>query len=118
MKKLTALTLAGILTIGSCFTALAGEEPGVNQPTMITQTIGLKGVENARELGGYETMDGKHVKRGKLLRSGKLASASEEDLTRLSEVYELSQIIDFRTSEEVASGPDPALRQGPGGFHH
>lgn len=109
MKKLTALTLAGILTIGSCFTALAGAESGVNQPTMITQTIGLKGVENARELGGYETMDGKHVKRGKLLRSGKLASASEEDLTRLREVYELSQIIDFRTSEEVASGPDPAI---------
>ena len=72
-------------------------------------SIGLTGVENARQLGGYVTADGRTVKDGVLLRTGKLSGATDADLARLREVYNLTAVVDFRTTAEIAQGPDPAM---------
>lgn len=72
-------------------------------------SIGLNGVSNARELGGYKTKDGRTIKFGKLLRTGKLKEATKEDQDRLINVYHLSKIIDFRSSAERLKDPDPKL---------
>jgi len=76
------------------------------QITYATQKIDLPSIINARELGGIELPDGRRIKRGKLLRGGALAAASDEDLRRLHEQYHLVHNFDFRTYVEVTAKPD------------
>ncbi len=73
------------------------------------QTLGLYGVENARQLGGYYTTDGRKVKSNMLFRSAKLAKATEEDIDKLIREYNLGTVVDFRTTEEIAEAPDPEI---------
>jgi len=73
------------------------------------QSIGLVGVGNARELGGYAAEDGRIVKRGAFLRTAALANATEEDIQRLREIYRLSVVIDLRMTSEVEGTPDPEI---------
>jgi len=73
------------------------------------QSINLKSVGNARELGGYYTINGKKIKHGVLLRTAALNKISSEDLTRLTKDYNLSVIADLRMSYEVAAKPDPLI---------
>lgn len=68
----------------------------------LKQSIGLVGVANARELGGYSSKDGRTVSHGVLLRTGKLFSGSEEDIRRLSEKYHVEKVIDFRSDFEMS----------------
>lgn len=82
-----------------------------NKITLQGQTLNLEGVENARELGGYVTKDGRTVKKGLLLRSGKLANATEKDIQILKNTFNLGTVVDFRTSDEVNSSPDPDMDQ-------
>lgn len=74
-----------------------------------TQKIKTTTVGNSRELGGYPIANGKHVKRGCLLRSGRLADASAEDLRLLSEGYRVKLVVDFRADAEAAAMPDPVV---------
>lgn len=71
-----------------------------------SQSIGMKGIINARELGGFRTKDGRTVKHGLLLRGGALNSATEEDMERMRYKYGVSHIFDFRTAREVYHAPD------------
>ena len=73
------------------------------------QSLGLTGVGNARELGGYACADGRVVKSGVFLRTAALANATEEDIRRLREDYNLSAVIDLRMTSEVESAPDPEI---------
>lgn len=73
------------------------------------RSIGLTGVGNARQLGGYIGADERKIKENLLLRTGKLADADTEDLRRLREVYQLSEVVDFRTSFERDAQPDPVM---------
>ena len=68
----------------------------------LKQSIGLVGVANARELGGYSSKDGRTVRHGVLLRTGRLFSGSEEDIRRLSEEYHVEKVIDFRSDFEMS----------------
>ena len=73
------------------------------------QTLGLSGVYNAREEGGYENSSGKRIRPGMLIRSGQLNKAAEEDIQLLSEQYKVDTVIDLRTHEEVWKRPDPLI---------
>lgn len=75
----------------------------------LPQALPLKGVKNARDLGGYPAADGRRVKPGLLLRSGALWQATEDDLRLLQEDYRLGAVVDFRTSAETGAQPDPTL---------
>ena len=73
-------------------------------------SIGLTGVSNARELGGYRTKDGRTVKFGKLLRSGELAGMTAADKKKLTKKYHVVKIVDFRTDLEISDDrADPKL---------
>ena len=76
------------------------------------QSIGLLGISNARELGGYTTTDGHAVKRGVLLRTAGLSSGSADDFNRLREVYHLAKIIDLRSDEEINGSEQTAIFTG------
>lgn len=83
---------------------------GANQPvTKEAQALLVTGIENARQLGGYETADGRHVKRDVLLRTAKLSDAPSEELAALKDIYHLGVVVDFRTLAEREGAPDPEI---------
>lgn len=69
------------------------------------QQVTLAGATNVRDLGGYVTHDGRYVHRGRLLRAGSLASLTDVGQTSLLR-YGVSQVIDLRSSAEIAVAPD------------
>jgi protein tyrosine/serine phosphatase len=70
--------------------------------------IPLEKVFNARDLGGYETRDGRRVCFGKLYRTGQLHHASPNDRNAL-ESRHLRVVVDFRGEEETRCHPDVTL---------
>ena len=73
----------------------------------------LSGAPNTRDLGGLRTMDGRVIRRGRLLRSGALGQLSEQDIAMLQSIP-LRTVVDFRTEREIAEKPDlviPGVRQ-------
>lgn len=83
---------------------------GADQPvTKEAQALLVTGIENARQLGGYETADGRHVKRDVLLRTAKLSDAPPEELAALKDIYHLGVVVDFRTLAEREGAPDPEI---------
>lgn len=67
--------------------------------------IKLEGAINFRDLGGYETKDGKHVKWGKIYRSAALNKLTDADLEVL-EQRKIAVDADFRGPYEVSIAPD------------
>ena len=101
MKK-HSLLIALCLSVFLCSFCMA-EADGDSRSLLLT------GVGNARELGGYTTEDGRTVKHGVLLRTAKLADATEDDIQRLLTVYRLAVDVDFRGDFEVEKAPDPEM---------
>ena len=81
----------------------------VNTVTVESQTLGMEKLGNARQLGGYLTTDGMRVRRDVLLRTAKLSGGSEADIQKLHDVYNVTEVIDLRTTDEIASAPDPDI---------
>ena len=72
-----------------------------------SQSIGMGGIGNARELGGYRTVDGRTVRHGVLLRSAAPEGADAADRLKLAQDYRLSCVLDFRMDMEFqALAPD------------
>jgi protein-tyrosine phosphatase len=67
--------------------------------------LALEGAPNFRDLGGYETEDGRHVRWGLLYRSDNLAHLTDADLERVQQLG-LKLVCDFRSPEERAEEPD------------
>lgn len=80
-----------------------------NTVTEKEQTLNMTAISNARELGGYKTMDGKSVRKGVLFRTAALTDASQEELNSLIEAYHLAAIIDLRASYELEEDPEPVV---------
>ena len=64
------------------------------------QFLPVKGIVNARDLGGYEVAEGKHVKTGVLIRAAHLADASDADIAYL-ESLPTTLVVDFRTDVDL-----------------
>lgn len=74
------------------------------------QFLPVKGIVNARDLGGYTMLDGRIVDSGRLLRAAHLADATDEDIRNL-ERLPVTAIIDFRKEQEKVGKAD---REVPG----
>lgn len=68
---------------------------------LVQQFLPLKGIVNARDLGGYKAAEGRRVRDGRLIRSAHLAEATSADL-RYLEGLPVTAVIDFRKEEEKA----------------
>ena len=74
------------------------------------QFLPVKGIVNARDLGGYAMEDGQIVQSGRLLRAAHLADATDEDIRNL-ERLPVTVVIDFRKEQEKVGKVD---REVPG----
>ncbi|HEX5272455.1 MAG TPA: tyrosine-protein phosphatase [Gemmataceae bacterium] len=68
---------------------------------------------NARDLGGYPTVDGAITKHRSLLRADDLAQLSPAGLRALGD-YGVATVLDLRWPEEIAAAPSPVPQQLPG----
>jgi protein-tyrosine phosphatase len=68
------------------------------------RVLPLEGGRNFRDLGGYATADGRHVRWGRLYRSGVMAGLTDRDFGYLSGLG-IRTICDFRAVEERQSEP-------------
>lgn len=76
--------------------------------TVAERRLSLQGAFNFRDLGGYETSDGRKVKWGNLYRSEELAGLTEWDIAYLQQSG-LKLVCDYRTDFEVKHKPNPSI---------
>lgn len=71
---------------------------------MQKRRVPLAGTSNFRDLGGYETVDGRRVKWGQLYRSSSLSELTDEDLEYIA-ALDIKLICDLRRDEERIEAP-------------
>jgi protein-tyrosine phosphatase len=76
----------------------------------VLRRLDLEGPVNFRDLGGYETVDGRTVRRRHLFRSDALFRLTESDAAQVAALG-VTTLIDFRT-------PDELEQHGFGGMDH
>ncbi len=69
------------------------------------KVISLSYQKNVRDIGGMTGFQGKKVKYGRIYRGGFLGRVSAKDILTISELH-LTDIIDFRGSDEFINRPD------------
>jgi protein-tyrosine phosphatase len=84
----------------------------------VRRQIDLAGCLNFRDLGGYPTRDGRQVRWRRLFRSDGLHLLTADDIRRLRDEIRLSEVIDLRSSAELASEGRGMLAFEPMRFHH
>ncbi|WP_430330882.1 tyrosine-protein phosphatase [Rhodococcus sp. ACT016] len=99
------LMIVGLLALVAPVVAapLASAEPATD--TTATPEIRLEGAKNFRDIGGYETSDGKHVRTGLVYRSNKLSSLTDADLAKLT-AANVTLDVDLRNMWERKDDPD------------
>ncbi|WP_299595375.1 tyrosine-protein phosphatase [uncultured Microbulbifer sp.] len=102
------LAAAVAISLGACSaTAPVAEKnqaAAVKSDVEQTRLLPLEGGRNFRDLGGYQTANGKTVKWGKMYRSGVLANLTADDYDYLRN-RDIATIVDFRSTKERAGEP-------------
>ncbi|MCP2287787.1 tyrosine-protein phosphatase [Nocardia amikacinitolerans] len=101
-------SIAAATGLAIAFGPVAGvavADPVVAADTAFDRSVGLQGVQNARDVGGYRTVDGRLVRTGLVYRTGQLNDATPADLAALDE-REVRVVTDLRTRYERAIAPD------------
>ena len=80
--------------------------------------IPLEGCFNFRDLGGYPTRDGAHVRWRRMFRADGLQSLTEEDVQHLRDELHLHDIIDLRSTAELNNDGRGLLAETSIRFHH
>jgi protein-tyrosine phosphatase len=94
---------------------LAPFNPSAAAPPAHNRVLGLQGAPNFRDVGGYATADGRHVRWGMVYRSNTLSALTPADESRV-EALHIGTEIDLRTMQERADDPDRWL-QPPGDIY-
>ena len=66
----------------------------------MSDILGIEKKRNLRDLGGYKTQTGKHVKKGYFFRSSRLMDFDQAELEILNSLN-IKKIYDLRSKEEV-----------------
>ena len=69
------------------------------------RAVVLDGASNFRDLGGYPTQDGRHVKWGHLYRSADISKLTDADLKVLADRH-IAAVCDLRGPDEIKTNPD------------
>lgn len=81
---------------------------------VVERHLPLAGASNFRDLGGYQSADGRRIRWGQVYRTGSLADLTRTDLALFSDLG-IRMVCDLRRPHEVESMPDrlPALAPPP-----
>ena len=93
MKKLLSINLFIAFVIVGCINK-------TNHTDQHVRHIELEGEPNFRDIGGYNTVDGKTVKWGQIYRSGKLSNLTETDVMILDSLN-INTVVNFLTPQEI-----------------
>jgi len=94
--------VALLLLIGGCECPTGCEPSGETD----RRHVQLDGQPNFRDLGGYETVDGRSVKWGQIYRSGELPRLTDDDVSELEKMG-IASVVNFLTEDEIeARGRD------------
>jgi protein-tyrosine phosphatase len=91
--------------ISSCGNASQKNEHKKNEMDTTQRLLPIEGAYNVRDLGGYKTADGKHVKWNKVIRSGDLNHLTNKDLDYFA-ILGIVSYVDFRDIAEIRSAQD------------
>lgn len=100
MKKLQLLLLAACIATGA----------SAQIADSAKRKVELQGAVNFRDLGGYTTTDGHHVKWGEIYRSADISKLTDADMAVLKD-KKITYDVDLRGHQESAQAPD---RTNPG----
>ena len=106
----TSLEIIGLDPESRPYFALVGMDG--QQRVVAERRLPLSGAHNFRDIGGYETSDGRRVRWGRLYRSDDLADLEKSDLRYLSRL-DVSLVCDFRSPSERAGSPDRLPMEDP-----
>jgi protein-tyrosine phosphatase len=81
------------------------------QATQENTQVKLEGQPNFRDIGGYQTSDGRTVKKGLVYRSGELPRLTDHDVQKLDELG-IKTVINFLTLSEIESRGRDRLPEG------
>lgn len=76
------------------------------------RALHFEGAPNFRDIGGYATADGQHVRWGEVYRSNDLSKLAAPDAKRVA-ALDLASVIDLRTGEERQQAPSIWLQPPP-----
>lgn len=77
-----------------------------------TRFVNVEGAQNFRDLGGYETSDGRHVQWGTVFRSDALSNLTDADLTLFSNMG-IRVVCDLRRDSQRNETPDRLPLRNP-----
>lgn len=107
MKATLLIFLFGLLSA----TAVLLYVSGCSDQTSFERSVLLEGQSNFRDIGGYETVDGRTVKTGIVYRSGELHALTDQDVDKLKSLniqtdvnFLVPQEIQARGADRVPSG--------------
>jgi protein-tyrosine phosphatase len=81
----------------------------LSPPSSLSRHVALDGQANFRDLGGYETIDGRRIAWRRVYRSGRLAMLGDADVALL-EALGIKTIANLLTRDDVERhGPDRIL---------
>jgi protein-tyrosine phosphatase len=106
MSTRHALFAAGLLLFASTAPA-----PALAQADEAQRHVPLDGQSNFRDLGGYQTADGREVKWGEVFRSGELPRLSDADVDRL-DALGVRSVVNFLTPAEIEQRGEDRLPDG------
>lgn len=111
LKNTVMLAFAACMsmaTVPSAADAPGGVLPSRPEAPLLAsyeQLLPLEGGSNFRDLGGYQTEDGRVIRRGLLFRSGGMANLTAADEAYLSR-FGFSSVVDLRSQEELELFPN------------
>ncbi|MGQ4559957.1 tyrosine-protein phosphatase [Levilactobacillus hammesii] len=83
---------------------------GSKKEDLAKTLVVLHNTKNTRDLGGYQTADGKwQIRHYQLLRSDNLNKLDSDDVKTFTDKYRVKSVVDLRTPGQVKSAPDVAI---------
>ncbi|MEU6443813.1 tyrosine-protein phosphatase [Streptomyces sp. NPDC047046] len=100
----TAVT-AALLSAGPALALAPAALAATPTATASSAAVSLPHAKNFRDIGGYETADGHHVRTGLVYRSGKLSDLDANEQRTLTSLG-ITRDVDLRNAAERAEDPD------------
>lgn len=96
---------AGVLLMSTAYAETPFGVPGLAPGQSLCIALDMPTVPNLRDVGGYQTRDGRIVARGIAYRSDTLSPMSADEIKKLA-LLALRNDYDLRTTAEVKAVPD------------